>query len=116
MKTCLATFLVAAHLFGPGCSNQPPQFALQDGLAANMSDEQILRVLQLDPSKLQKKKEQGPDGHSIIYTDEKHEIWITRSVVSGLIVMRMKPEDQLKAWELGSHENAIHPSVSELKP
>ncbi len=66
-----------------------------------MSDEQILRVLQLDPAKLQSKKEQGDDGHSMIYTDDRHEIWITRSSFSGVIVMRMKPEKQLKIWELG---------------
>jgi hypothetical protein len=66
-----------------------------------MSDDQILRVLQVDPVKLQSKKEQGPDGHAMIYTDETHEIWITRSVVSGVIVMRMKPKEQLKIWELG---------------
>jgi NADH:ubiquinone oxidoreductase subunit 5 (subunit L)/multisubunit Na+/H+ antiporter MnhA subunit len=81
---------------------QPPPVVFQDGLAATMSDDQILRVLQLDPAKMHSKKEKGDDGHSTIYTDEQHEIWITRSSFSGVIVMRMKPEKQLKIWELGN--------------
>ncbi len=101
MKTCFVTLLISALLLAAGCGKKSPQVVLQDGLAASMSDGQILRALQLDPEKLKSKKEQGPDGHSTIYTDEKHEIWITRSVVSGVIVMRMKPEDQLNIWELG---------------
>ena len=101
MKIWFVALLVGALLSSASCSKQPPPLVLQDGLAASMSDEQILRVLQLDPAKLQSKKDQGDDGHSTIYTDDQHEIWITRSVVSGVIVMRMKPKEQLKIWELG---------------
>lgn len=101
MKTCFVALLVGALLVGSACTKQPPSAVLQDGLAASMSDDQILRVLQLDPAKMHSKKEQGDDGHSMIYTDDQHEIWITRSSFSGVIVMRMKPANLLKTWELG---------------
>lgn len=74
---------------------------LDGGLSASMTDEQILRALELDPLKLQSKTDKGVDGTTKVYSDEQHEIWITRSVVSGVIVMRMKPKDLVKTWELG---------------
>jgi hypothetical protein len=101
MKVSAAIFLAALVLGGVACQKESARVALQDGLAASMSDAQLLRVLKIDPATLHSKKEQGPDGYSTIYTDEQHEVWITRSVVSGVVVMRMKPKEDIKTWELG---------------
>jgi len=116
MRVCLGVFWVSVLFLGSACSKQGPQVALQDGLSASMQDDQILHVLNLDPAKMQAKKEQGPDGDSIIYTDEMHEIWITRSVVSGVIVMRMKPENQLKIWKLGKQMDGMCQRADKIDP
>lgn len=94
-KIRCSAFLVIALLVG-GCGEKRI-----DGLSASMSDDQILRVLQLDPAKLTSKRDQGMDGHSMTYSDAGHEVTIVRSIVSGVIVTRTRPVDQTKTWELG---------------
>jgi hypothetical protein len=83
------------------CSKGLPPIGSQGGLDVSMSDDQILRVLHLDPTRLKSEKSAGDDGYSTIYTDDNNEIWITRSGVSGVVVMRMRPKEHLKIWELG---------------
>lgn len=81
--------------FASGCEKKV------EGLSAAWSDEKILRELGLNPDDLKVEEAQGADGFSMIYRDASNEVWITRSVVSGVIVMRMKPESSQKIWELG---------------
>ena len=75
---------------------------LIDGLSASMSDERILEVLKVDPTKRHSKETIGKDGTSTIYIDGVQEIRITRSIVSGVIVMRMEPAKDRKTWNLGT--------------
>lgn len=73
----------------------------QPTLAAAMSDEQILRALQLDPVALRAEKTQGKDGTTTIYSNAANEVIITRSMVSGVVVLRTKPEASAQTWKLG---------------
>lgn len=75
-----------------------------DGLSASMSDEEILKVLKVDPTKRHSEKIVGKDGTTMIYTDGAQEIRITRSIVSGVIVTRAEPPKDRKTWELGLGE------------
>jgi acetyl esterase/lipase len=70
-------------------------------LTAAMSDEQILRALQLDPAALRAEKTQGKDGTTTVYSDATNEVMITRSMVSGVVVLRTKPVGQTQTWKLG---------------
>tara|TARA_R110002050_G_scaffold154968_1_gene282904 strand:- start:984 stop:1286 length:303 start_codon:yes stop_codon:yes gene_type:complete len=98
MKYITACFMLLLALVGAGCDKKPIS---QDGLCASMTDREILAVLHLNPASLSASESHGADGSSIIYTDEANEVWITRSAVTGTIVMRMKPAEMLKVWELG---------------
>jgi acetyl esterase/lipase len=73
----------------------------QAPLTASMSDEQLLRALSLEPTALRAEKTQGKDGTTTIYSDAANEILITRSLVSGVVVLRTKPVDQAQTWKLG---------------
>lgn len=70
-------------------------------LSADLSDQQILRALQLDPARMQADKTIGADGYMMAYTDGTNEVYITRSVVTGVAVTRMKPADRFQSWMLG---------------
>ncbi len=70
-------------------------------LTASMSDEQLLRALQLDLAVLRAEKIPGKDGTTTIYSDAVNEVIITRSMVSGVAVLRTKPVSQAQTWKLG---------------
>ncbi len=70
-------------------------------LTASMSDEQLLRALLLDPAALRSEKTQGKDGTTTNYSDATNKVLITRSLVSGVVVMRTKPVGREQTWELG---------------
>src|SRR6266550_6507426 len=53
-------------------------------LTAAMSDDQILRALGLDPTKVSARVTQGKDGQSTEYSAGNVHVVITRSIVSGL--------------------------------
>src|SRR5207247_8205605 len=74
--------------------------AVQDGLTPSMSDEQILRAIGHDPALLTSHRSNGKDGYSMVYSNETTLIFITRSLVSGISVLRLKPEDQKQYWML----------------
>jgi hypothetical protein len=93
VKSASRAFLIIVLLVCSACHD------LQDGLSATMTDEEILRVLKLDPTKLRSEKVQGSDGHMMNYSDERHKVSITRSFASGVIVTREKPDT--KHWKLG---------------
>jgi hypothetical protein len=65
-------------------------------LTAAMSDDQILRALGLDPAKASARVTQGKDGQSTEYSAGDDRVVITRSIVSGLSVMR-----GAQVWALG---------------
>jgi hypothetical protein len=64
-----------------------------------MTDEQILRALDCDPAKMTKKLTQGVDGYSTRYTGGMNEVVITRSVVTGVYIWRIRPKSE--DWDLG---------------
>jgi acetyl esterase/lipase len=70
-------------------------------LTAAMSDEQILRALALEPAALRAEKTQGKDGTTAVYSDATNEVMITRSMVSGVVVLRTKPTAGAQTWKLG---------------
>ena len=97
MKSCQILISSLLFLAITGCGKP-----LIDGLSASMSDERILEILKVDPTKRHSKEIFGKDGTSMIYIDGVQEIWITRSIVSGVIVMREEPANDRKTWELGT--------------
>jgi hypothetical protein len=72
--------------------------AAHDGLTPSMSDEQILRAIGHDPSALRVHRDDGVDGHSMTYTNDKTYIIVSRSLVSGISVLRLHPKDQKQLW------------------
>jgi hypothetical protein len=66
-----------------------------------MSDEQILRAIGHDPATLTSHRNDGVDGHSISYTNDTSDIIITRSLFSGISVLRLRPKDRQQLWMLG---------------
>ena len=68
-------------------------------LAADMTDEQILKVFGIDISKAETKTSRGPDGSTISYKVGEQTVYITRSVVSGVAVMASGPISG--DWTLG---------------
>ena len=65
-----------------------------------MSDEQILRTIGYDPAALTAHRENGKDGYSMVYSNETTLIFVTRSLVSGGRVLRLRPEEQKQEWIL----------------
>ena len=61
-----------------------------------MSDDQILLSLGVDPTKASARVTQGKDGQSTEYSAGTGRVVITRSIVSGLSVMR-----GAESWYLG---------------
>ena len=70
-------------------------------LSPSMSDEQILRAIGLDPVALKSHREQGKDGYTMVYENGASEVMITRSRVSGVTVIRLRPAEQMREWKLG---------------
>jgi hypothetical protein len=75
--------------------------AVQDRLTSSMSDEQILRAIGHDPATLASRRADGVDGYSMTYTNVTTHIIITRSLVTGISVLRLRPKDQQQHWMLG---------------
>lgn len=69
-------------------------------LTAAMSDDQILRALGLDLTKTVARVTQGKDGYSTEYSVGEDRVTITRSLVSGVSVIRSQPQAP-QAWYLG---------------
>jgi hypothetical protein len=84
----------------------PSDHRPQINLTPSMSDEQILRAMGLDPKALQARRDQGKDGYTMAYTSARDHLLITRSKVSGVIVMRLKPEKEKGEWTLGKVPDA----------
>lgn len=66
-----------------------------------MTDVQILRALGCDPDTLTPYREHGKDGRITMYSNETVLVSVTRSVVSGVSVVRQWPEGQKQEWSLG---------------
>lgn len=80
-----------------GCERR----ASQSELTASMSDDSILRVIGLDLAALHSERVQGKDGYSIVYTNDRNRVVITRSIVSGVRVVQLRPTEQKREWNLG---------------
>jgi hypothetical protein len=74
-------------------------FLAQPNLTAVMSDDQILQTLGLDPAKLTAHVTQGKDGHSTAYSTDNDQVTITRSMVTGVVVIRSRPQGT-QTWSL----------------
>lgn len=68
---------------------------------SSMTDEEILRRIGHDPRELTSNRVEGKDGDTTTYSNEMTEVTITRSVVSGTVVLRNKPESERREWRLG---------------
>jgi hypothetical protein len=84
-----------------GVFAHPPEMGSVTNLAATMTDEQILRTIGYDPDTLTSRRDDGKDGYSTVYSNGTTLVIVTRSLVSGVIVLRMRPEGQKKEWLLG---------------
>ncbi|HXI82459.1 MAG TPA: hypothetical protein VNL17_00040 [Verrucomicrobiae bacterium] len=84
-----------------GVSTHPVEAHSGTDLAASMTDKQILRAIGYDPDTLTSSRNDGKDGYSMVYSNETTLVFVTRSVVSGVIVLRMRPEEQKQEWLLG---------------
>jgi tetratricopeptide (TPR) repeat protein len=74
-------------------------FLTQPNLTGAMSDDQILQTLGLDPAKLTAHVTQGKDGHSTAYSTDNDQVTITRSMVTGVVVIRSRPQGT-QTWSL----------------
>jgi len=74
-------------------------FLAQPNLTDAMSDDQILQTLGLDPAKLAAHDTQGKDGHSTVYSTDDDQVTITRSVVTGVVAIRSRPQGT-QTWSL----------------
>src|SRR4051794_9540709 len=90
-KSQVVAWTLAILIVLLGCEKQGP--------SASMSDEEILRVIGLDPAQMQSERHRGADGSSIDYNDERNEVTITRSFVSGVTVLQFRPKQ--REWKLG---------------
>jgi hypothetical protein len=63
-----------------------------------MSDEQILRAIGHDPATLTSRRSDGVDGFSMTYTNDTTDVLITRSLVTGISVLRLRPKEQQQHW------------------
>jgi len=70
-------------------------------VASTMTDEQILRAIGYDPDTLTSRRDDGKDGYSTIYSNETTLVFVTRSLVSGVRVLRLRPEGRKQEWLLG---------------
>lgn len=72
--------------------------AVRDGLKPSMTDEQILRTIGNNPALLEARSGSGIDGHMTEYSNETTLIWITRSLSTGISVLRLRPKEQQQHW------------------
>jgi len=97
----------------PATNNQPamdPQLAamLQEGRAAaardhltgSMTDAEILQSIGYDPATFASNRTYGVDGYSVGYTNQTTDIIITRSVSTGISILRLSPKDEKEHWHL----------------
>ncbi len=85
--------------------HEAPDPSIKDRLNADMSDEQILRVLQLDPSKLEVRRFSDEDCSTTFYLDDRNEVRIIRCRDSSVAVRRVRPLEQSATWELKGQKN-----------
>ena len=85
-----------------GCDRQSTtqQTIPASNLVASMSDEQILRTIGCDPAALIVHRDDGKDGYSMVYSNATTLVIVTRSLVSGSRVLRLRPEEQKQEWIL----------------
>lgn len=75
--------------------------AIADHLTNGMSDEQILRAIGYDPATLRSNRGgNGIDAYDVEYISDMTDITITRSLSTGITVLRYLPKDQQKQWVL----------------
>jgi len=79
----------------PGAFTEPKAH-----LTPTMSDDAILRSLNYEPTRMKVRSTNGMDGYSTTYITRGREVTITRSIVSGVIVMEDVPSGS-RSWELG---------------
>ena len=103
MKRLAAAFFLFVGLVTIGCQKSGrAEKNVRAGMSADMSDEQLLRTMKLDPKKMAAKEARGPDGTSFVYSDDEEEVSITRSSFSGVAVLRhLKKKDVWQTWMLG---------------
>ena len=102
-------YIVFLALALAGCDRQsapqgastPSHVASPTNPVASMSDEQILGAIGYEPATLTSHRTDGKDGHSMGYSNETTLILVTRSLVSGVSVLRLRPEEQKQEWMLG---------------
>jgi hypothetical protein len=85
----------------PEASAQSVEISSGTNLTASMTDVQILRALGCDPDTLTSYREHGKDGRIVTYSNDTVLVSVTRSVVSGVSVVRQRPEGQKQEWLLG---------------
>lgn len=108
MKNAGYLFLCGTLCLCAGCAHftqrgTPPAAAIRHKphLRAAMTDAEILRELNFDPTKMKAEFVQGKDGHTTTYkAGNKVSVSITRSVVSGVFVVNDYPGGS-QSWELG---------------
>ena len=93
---------VALSVFAfTGCTSPPPRSAevAQRNLRATMTDEEMLRALGHDPNAMKSEHTKGKGGTSATYANDRTEITITRSIVSGVGITQWRP--QFRQWKVG---------------
>jgi len=71
------------------------------------TDQDILRQVGFDPTKMKPDETQGPDGYATDYTAPNGEwVSILRSASTGIFVMYGDRTGQKSSWELGFHETS----------
>jgi hypothetical protein len=106
-------FIAILALAVLGCEKQPARNSFIQGttpslvnsaqinLVPSMTDGQILYALGLGPRSLKSVMETGKDGFTTIYSSEINQVAITRSIVSGVFVARIRPAELRQEWQLG---------------
>ncbi len=85
----------------PRADSTPSHVASPTNLVASMSDGQILRAIGHEPATLTSHRTDGKDGYSVVYSNETTLVNVTRSLVSGVSVLRLRPEEKKQQWMLG---------------
>lgn len=97
-RLCLLVVVIALG----SCSDEHRRTTERAGMRAEMSDEQLLRIMKRDPSRMVREVTHGDDGSSTSYNDAEEEIVVTRSVVTGVVVLRhIKRSNVWQTWVLG---------------
>lgn len=80
-------------------SSAADAFLPQPNLTGAMPDDQILQTLGLNSATLTTHVTQGKDGHSTAYSADNDQVTITRSAVTGVVVVRSRPQGT-QTWNL----------------